>query len=297
MAVFSSPVEELRELKNELLQAAEALRDALRLQKEIISRKEEVIKYLPERLTGRFKIYPYFTYPGDGTRKTLPAGITILDFWDGIVTLPDGTEEYISDKLEGYGDEYIRSYQVDTNQDIIIWLDDFGKKPIDKDDIHLEAYQNFRKLYIQTTEDTQVHIWASTFAQAYIRSLKPAIFRGTINENYQIVNPLSEYGNPVPELGYYSGSDTTYQELAKWDIPVGYYGVLHEISFTADSLARYRLTIGGEEKFADITLTTPVSLPLPANKLTGGQSIILEVKSAGGAIEVNGSITGKNVPT
>lgn len=290
-------VEELRELKNELLQAAEALRDALKLQKEIISRREEIIKHVPERISARMKIFPYFTYPRDGTRKTLTEGITIIDFWDGVVTLPDGTEESISDKLEAYGDEYIRSFQVDTNQDIIIWLDDFGKKPIDKDDIHLEGFQNFRKLYIQTTEDTLIHVWASTYAQAHIRSLKPAIFRGTINEDYTIVNPLSEYGNPITELGYYSGSDATYQELAKWDIPVGHYGVLHEISFTADSLARYRLTFGGDEQFTDLILTTPISLPLPANKLTGDQSIILEVKSAGGAIEVNGSITGKNVPT
>lgn len=283
-------VEELRELKSEFKQIAEAL-------KEIVSRKEEIIKHVPERISARMKIFPYFTYPRDGTRKTLTEGITIIDFWDGVVTLPDGTEESISDKLEAYGDEYVRSFQVDTNQNIIIWLDDFGKKPIDKDDIHLATHQEFRRLYIQTTQDTRFFVWASTSAEAEIRSLKPAIFRGIINENYQIVNPLSEYGDPITKLGYYSGSDATYQILAKWDIPVGYYGVLQEISFTADSLARYRLTFGGDEQFTDLVLTTPISLPLPANKLTGGQSIILEVKSAGGAIEVNGAITAKNVPT
>jgi hypothetical protein len=289
---------ELRELKDELRQAAEALRDSLRLQREIIDRREEIIKYIPISPLEIKKIHPYFTYPRDGTKKTVGAGVTQLDFWEGVVTLPDNTEEPISDKLEAYGDdEYIRSFQVDTNQDIKIWLDDFGKKPIDKDDIHLEAYQHFRRLYIETTEDTEFHVWASTFAEAYIRSLKPAIFRGSINENYQIVNPLSEYGDPVTEVGYYSGSDATYQILAKWDIPIGYYGVIHEISFTADSLALYRLTFGATQQFSDLQLTTPLALPLPANKLNGNQSIILEVRSAGGAIAVNGSITGKNVLT
>lgn len=289
-------VEELRGLRDELRQSAEALRDSLKLQREIIDRREEIIKYIPISPLETKKIFPYFTYPRDGTKKTVGAGVTQLDFWEGVVTLPDGTEEAISDKLEAYGeDEYIRSFQVDINQDIKIWLDDFGKKPIDKDDIHLEAYQNFRRLYIETTVDTQLHVWASTFAQAYIRSLKPAIFRGSINENYQIVNPLSEYGDPVTVPGYYAGSDITYQELAKWDIPVGYYGVLHEVSFTADSLALYRFTIGGTQQFTDLQLTMPLTLPLPANKLNGNQSLILEVRSAGGAIAVNGSITGKNV--
>lgn len=285
--------EELRELGAELKQAAEALRDSLRLHKEIIERP--ILKPVPEKVVLRPKILPYFTYPRDGTKKTVGKGTTMIDFWEGIVVLPDGTEEFVSDKLEAYGEEYIRSFQIDTNEDIVIWLDGFGKKPIDKDDIHLATHQEFRRLYIQTTQDTQVHVWASTSAEAEIRSLKPAIFRGTINENYTIVNPLSEYGNPITKLGYYSGSDVAYQTLVSWVVTAGYYGVLNEIAFTSDTNARFRLTIAGVEQFADLKVVAPPSFPLPANKLAAASTILLEVKSTGPAIEVNGDITGKEV--
>ena len=287
--------EELRDLKDELRQAAEALRDSLRLQNEIIERfsKETIIERMP---IEEPKIYPYFTYPKDGTKKTLGKGITEIDFWEGIVVLADGTEEYLSDKLESYNEPYIRSFQIDTNKDIKVWLDGFGKRPIDLDDIHMETHQNFRRLYIETTQATQIHLWASTNPRAFVRRLKPAIFRGTINEYYTRVNPLSEFGNPIAKLGHYAGSATSYQNLATWTIPANYYGYLREISFTADSLALYKLTIGGVEQFADKKVISPPSFPLPANKIVAAKTIILQVKSAGGNIEVNGTITGKTVP-
>ncbi len=290
---MSNGISELRELKKELLQAAETLRESLRLHKEIIDRKEMI--HIPAVRPAE-KIYPYFTYPRDGTKKTIGKGVTILDFWDGHVELADGTEDYISDKLQAYPNEYfIRSFQIDTNKDIKIWLDEFGKKPIDADDIHMETYQNFKRLYIQTTESTSFHVWASTMAEAYIRRLKPGIFRVVQNEYYQIINPIAEYGNPITKLGLYSGSATTYQTLASWTITSGYYGVLNEIAFTSDTNALFKLTIAGTEQFTDKKVVAPPSFPLPANKITAGEVILLEVKSTGVAIEVNGSITGKEV--
>jgi hypothetical protein len=288
---------ELRELKDELLQAAEALRDSLRLQKEILEGKPAVGEVAAEELVRlKQKIYPYFTYPRDGTKKIVGRGITILDFWDGEVTLPDGTTDYISDKLQAYkGERFIRSFQVDTNKDIVIWVDEFGKKPVDADDIHMETYQNFTRLYIKTTESTTLTVWASTMAEAYVRRLKPGIFRGVQNEYYQIINPIAEYGNPITKLDYYTGSDTTYQTLVSWTVSAGYYGVLQEIAVTATANARYRVTISGVEQFADKKIVSSVGLPVPANKITAGATVLVEVKSASGSIEVNGTITGKEV--
>lgn len=288
---------ELKELKDEIQQAAEALRESLKLQKKIVERRIEISEKVVEEPVVKPKRYPYFTYPRDGTKKTVGKGTTVLDFYDGTVILPDGTADRISDSLQAHNEPYIRSFQVDTNKAIKIWLDGYGKKPVDLDDIHLETQQTFRRLYIETTESTIFHVWASTQAEAYIRRLKPAIFRGVINENYTVINPLAEFGTPKVGIdpGYYSGTDTTYQTLASWTIAAGNYGYLREISFTADSLARYQLTIGGVQLFTDLQLISPLSLPFPPNKYTAGTVILLEVKSAGGAIEVNGFITGKEV--
>ena len=112
---MADSVEELRELKQELVQAAEALRESLRLHKDIIEMPGVLPSGAPKGVVLKPKTHPYFTYPRDGTKKTVGRGITMLNFWDGTVELADGTDDWISDKLQAYRDEeFIRSFQIDS---------------------------------------------------------------------------------------------------------------------------------------------------------------------------------------
>lgn len=243
--------------------------------------------------------FHYFTYPSDGTKKTVGKGITQIDFLEGKVYLPDGTEEHISDNLRNHKEPFIRSFMIDTDQDIVFWLDNSGKKSIDQDDIHGETYQNFRMLYIKTTTTTAFSIWACTNPEAFLRRFKPAIFRKVVNEFNVKVNPISDTGDPHIELGYYAGSSITYQGLASATIPADHYGVVREVSFTSDSLARYKLTIGTTVQFEDIKAVAPLSIPFSPHNLGSSTTVTLEVKSGsvGGAVEVNGLLSYKTVPT
>jgi len=240
--------------------------------------------------------FHYFTYPSDGTKKLLvKGGTTQIDFFTGKVTLPDGTEEMLSDSLRNHEEPFIRSFMIDVDKDVTFWLDNSGKKPIDLDDIHGETYQNFRILYLDTPRNTTFFVWACTNPEAFLRRFKPTIFRKIINEYNIAVSPVSEYGDAVVKLGYYSGTSVAYQNLATWTIPGSYYGAINEIAFTSDANALFRLTIAGTVQFADLKVVAPPSFPLPANRIGSARSVLLEVKSTGVAIEVNGAITGKEV--
>jgi len=243
--------------------------------------------------------YHYFTYPSNGTKKTVGKGITQIDFFTGKITLPDGTEEMLSDSLRNHEEPFIKSFMIDVDHDVVFWLDNSGKKPIDLDDLHGETYQNFRILYIETTESTTFFVWACTNPEAFLRRFKPAIFREVVNEFNVKVNPISDTGDPSVRLGNYAGSSTTYQTLASFTIPANYYGVISEISFTADSLARYKLSIGTSIQFDNIKVVAPPSIRLPPHDLGTAKTTTLQVKSGsvGGNIDVNGLISFKLVPS
>ncbi|GAH04394.1 unnamed protein product [marine sediment metagenome] len=189
---------------------------------------------------------------------------------------------------------------IDVDKDVTFWLDSSGgKKPIDLDDLHGETYQNFRILYLDTPENTTFFVWACTNPEAFLRRFKPVIFRELVNEFNVKINPIGDTGNPSVKLGHYAGDSTTYQNLASATIPANYYGVIREISFTADSNARYKLTIGTTVQFDNVKVVSPPSIPFPPHDIGSARTIVLEVKSVGIGtnIEVNGLLSYKIVPT
>lgn len=242
----------------------------------------------------------YFTYPADGTKKTISKGRVIIDFYAGTVKLPDGTEERLSDSLRRFKQDgvAIGSLSIYSSQAAKYALDEGGLKPIDASDFQTERNQSFTKLRLETTTDTQITIWASTNPDAFFGKLGATTTGGIINSYGVQIDPLAEYGTPKIDLGYYSGSDTGYQTLVSLIIAAGKYGVLYEIGLTPDTAARFKLAIGGVEQFADKKILNPVGLPFAPNKLATGSVILLEVKSADGtAIEVNGYVSIKEVST
>lgn len=116
--------------------------------------------------------YLYFTYPNDGTRKTIPMGKTLIDFYEGIVKFPDGTSDRLNYSLKTYNRLYAHSFAIEISKDAIYSFDDKNKKPIYANDFHSETFQNFQRVYIETTEEASFTVWASTNPQAFIRKLK-----------------------------------------------------------------------------------------------------------------------------
>lgn len=110
----------------------------------------------------------YYTYPPDGTRKTVGAGRTVIDFYDGTVKLPDGTDETLSGSLKTHSRDYVRSVMVECDQAARYGLDDKGLKPINAGNVQTETNQEFTRLVIETTTSTQINVWACTHPTAKI---------------------------------------------------------------------------------------------------------------------------------
>jgi hypothetical protein len=125
-------------------------------------------------------LFKYFCYPSDGTRKTLPAGTTLIDFYTGRVTLPDGTIEHLSSSLENYKEWLVHSLFIETNKDIVAQVDPFGKIPVDADDFLLMTWINFKQVYIYTTEDTEVFVEACTNPSAVLHKLMTPVTKTTL---------------------------------------------------------------------------------------------------------------------
>ena len=107
----------------------------------------------------------------------------------------------------------------------------------------------------------------------------------------------SLYGIPVVKINRYSGNDTEWTELVRWDIPMGFTGDLHEISLLSDqdSKTRYRLVIGNIDQHlpTDRQTSTPLEMPWRRTVIPGGTSVYVEVVSPDGTtITVDGMITG-----
>lgn len=138
----------------------------------------EVLKQIHKELKSmsftprKERIFTYFTYPLTGERKTVPAGTTKIDFYKGVVTLPDGTRETLSDSLEARKEFLVRSVFVETDKAIKVKLDDYGKIPVDAEDFLLMTWINFKTLWIYTTETTNISAEACTNPEAILRKLK-----------------------------------------------------------------------------------------------------------------------------
>jgi len=237
----------------------------------------------------------YVTYPANGTKKTVGVGITQFDFLEGKVYLPDGTEESLSDNLFNHHDEYMRAFQIDVSQAVIIWLDSGGKKPVDFLDIHGENYVNFRNLYIQTDVATSFDIWASNNPDAYLRKFKPIIYQSTVNQYGQLVFPNSDTGAPSIDLKYLETASGSYVPVNNVTVGTQQYGVLMGVSFTSDPNALYKLTIGTHVHFRDVQLVSPVSIPFLPHYLKQNTNVRLDVRSTSGTVAVNGLVALKSV--
>lgn len=104
------------------------------------------------------------------------------------------------------------------------------------------------------------------------------------------------YGDPVLKLNRYSGGSQEWQELLRWDIPVGKSGDLHEISLLSDNDAktRFRIVLGHIDQNipTDRQTSTPFNVPFQRGVIPGGTSCYVEVRSTDGtSINVDGMMS------
>lgn len=98
-------------------------------------------------------------YPDDGTLKTLPVGLNIIDFTDGIIKLSDGTKEDLPHKLSDSDHDCMSYLYITTGEKITIETDEIGERTILGT---AKIRTNFKYIYITTTSSTPISFFTST---------------------------------------------------------------------------------------------------------------------------------------
>ena len=109
--------------------------------------------------------------------------------------------------------------------------------------------------------------------------------------------PTYFVGQPILIVNRYNGGVQDWQELIRWDIPVGLFGDLHEMALQSsdDAHTRYRVVLGNMDQNlpTDRQTSTPLTWPWRNTKIPGGTAVYIQVRSTDGTvITVDGSITG-----
>jgi len=166
---------------------------------------QAVAYWLKQIRTGAYMVKPrerhfYFTYPRTGGTKSVAKGILTLDFYNGTATLPDGTEEQISDSLESHSLREVRSIFIQADQNATGWLDESGRFPINANEACVMTYQNFRALYIETTVTTNISVWSSTHPMAALDRAKRSGLQATTPTIYNVTltSADTEYKQALP---------------------------------------------------------------------------------------------------
>lgn len=113
--------------------------------------------------------------------------------------------------------------------------------------------------------------------------------------------PAVPFTYPILRINEYAGTDTSWQELIRWDIPDGWVGDLHEIALnsTDDTHTRYRIILANVDQNVptDRPTSTPWTGPWRNIRIPGGFTVRVDIMSTDGtAIVVDGSITGSLTP-
>lgn len=105
----------------------------------------------------------FFVYPHNADTYTFPSGTSVVDFYTGNVDFADGTEDTLYSSLESQGQDYISTLYIKTDKQIKISLDSEGiSQKVPEKKYWYESGLKLQRLYIETTEDTEIYIYAST---------------------------------------------------------------------------------------------------------------------------------------
>ena len=100
-------------------------------------------------------------YPSTGEKKTFPVGTSIVDFYEGDVIFADRTRDTFAPNLKMHKIDWAKSLSVYPDKKVTIWLDDRSPKyPADAGDYFQLPNEHFKQVYIETTEETEIIVWA-----------------------------------------------------------------------------------------------------------------------------------------
>lgn len=125
---------------------------------------EEILEEIKELLKEEKESY-LITFPANGGTESIAVGTTTLDFVEGDVTLPDGTEKKMSGSLKQYGEDYMRSVFLEVSQDYVWELDDSGKFTSASSKKTMLKKVQFKRLTITVTTAGTLKMVASTNAE------------------------------------------------------------------------------------------------------------------------------------
>ena len=106
----------------------------------------------------------FFTYPTNGGVVSLPVGENIIDFVEGRAIHADDKSKFYSLSETLDHDEFVRSYAIEPNCDIIVYTDQnkMSTQTVKAGQYFFLTYQKFKRLYIKCTTATSCVIIAST---------------------------------------------------------------------------------------------------------------------------------------
>ncbi len=109
------------------------------------------------------------TYPLGGGTKLFAAGTTMVDFFNGRVIFPDGTEEKIYRNLKEHNQTHVSAIYIKSDTEIKVNFDNSGEYTI-RD--YLMEVHDFQVLYITTTQSTAISLKAWTNDKSYLATAK-----------------------------------------------------------------------------------------------------------------------------
>ena len=118
-------------------------------------------------------------FPQDGTRKRdVTKGILHIDFWEGVVTLPDGTQTTLTTNLKNSDQQFIRSLVVYCTQGMKIRLGINNPISTFSDQCNWNVYENlairevtFETSFTGTPDENEFQVLASTSNKSLYKPL------------------------------------------------------------------------------------------------------------------------------
>ena len=106
----------------------------------------------------------FFSYPSTGGTVSMPVGENTVDFLEGRVTHADDHSKYYALSETLAESEYVRSYAVEPNRDIIVYTDQnkASMHTVKAGQYFRLPFQKFRKLFINCTETTSLYVLGHT---------------------------------------------------------------------------------------------------------------------------------------
>ena len=125
----------------------------------------DIYDLLKETRDASLEIF-FMTYPNDGTRATFAVGTTILNFEQGTVETPDGTISNMSSSLMKKNKDFMRSFAINCNRDVVVRLDNDDQTPIRANVWGKMTFQQYTKARITTVVSTTGYVHACTNPEA-----------------------------------------------------------------------------------------------------------------------------------